>query len=655
MATQQTTDSELEATIEKIGGIDSLDLTIPPGVTVLAGDNATNRSSALQGIMAALGSNRDTISVKAGHETGHAEVTIGADTYTQEVRQRDKPAAAASSYAIDELTIADQYAFLTRDNPIRRAVEAEKSLYEPLMAAVDVDEIKQHKDRLSERRRELKEEINDAEAAADELPKLEEEKTKLETRLDELREKEAKIEEEQERVREQASPEKRQQLDDIEEKIKKKETNLNKLEREITRKKNSLEDQQEKYENLDIPDIDIEQAQQELEELEAERETARERIRELQTVKKDVADAEKAARGLLNTEQSLQTAIRRLPADLDIPTSPIDLRRGESAASITQELTGDQARYCTACGTETDVERVEEIVDQYTSVKETIGDEIDRLRHRQNTIQADIETIEDDIDARKDAIDEEASLKTKIKNSEEELEQLEAEKETKEAELDDLAQQKVEINEQITDTEDVEEVQRDLSKIRSRIRQVNSDLDDISEKIEAKEAEASREASLKEKKEAVEDEYEEYAGRKKQIERELAGQFNEKIADIISLLSYNNISRVWIERREINDETHFELNVVRETPNGHQDVTLGQLSESERAVVGLAVALTGYLVHDVKDNCPVVLLDSIEMIDATRIKELLRFFSDHATYVIGVLLSEDAAEMPADEFAIITP
>lgn len=44
---------------------------------------------------------------------------------------------------------------------------------------------------------------------------------------------------------------------------------------------------------------------------------------------------------------------------------------------------------------------------------------------------------------------------------------------------------------------------------------------------------------------------------------------------------------------------------------------MAHLSENEREVVGLVFALSGYLVHDVHEQCPFILLDLLEAL-ATR-------------------------------------
>jgi hypothetical protein len=122
---------------------------------------------------------------------------------------------------------------------------------------------------------------------------------------------------------------------------------------------------------------------------------------------------------------------------------------------------------------------------------------------------------------------------------------------------------------------------------------------------------------------------------------------------VLELLEYENIERIWIERkrkdvkvgRRTEEQTVFELNVVREGDGGVYEDKLQHLSESERAVTGLVVALTGYIVHDVADVCPVMLLDSVEMIDSARISKLLDYFADETEYLVAALLPEDSAEV----------
>jgi len=126
---------------------------------------------------------------------------------------------------------------------------------------------------------------------------------------------------------------------------------------------------------------------------------------------------------------------------------------------------------------------------------------------------------------------------------------------------------------------------------------------------------------------------------------ELIQQFNETSTEVLDLLDYGNIERVWLERKrsDSREETTFELHIVRKQESGVYECKLQHLSESERAVVGLVIALTGYLVHDVNEHCPIMLLDSIEMIDSDRITALLEYLDTQTEYLVVALLPEDTA------------
>ena len=66
--------------VKNIGGIADTELEFDPGVTILSGRNATNRTSLLRSIMAALGS--DDVSLKSDADEGYVSLEIGDETYT---------------------------------------------------------------------------------------------------------------------------------------------------------------------------------------------------------------------------------------------------------------------------------------------------------------------------------------------------------------------------------------------------------------------------------------------------------------------------------------------------------------------------------------------------------------------------------------------
>ncbi|RKD88041.1 hypothetical protein ATJ93_4533, partial [Halopiger aswanensis] len=117
------------------------------------------------------------------------------------------------------------------------------------------------------------------------------------------------------------------------------------------------------------------------------------------------------------------------------------------------------------------------------------------------------------------------------------------------------------------------------------------------------------------------------------------------------ILEYENIDRIWIERvgqtvregRRKVEQTAFDLHIVRSTEEGstYED-TINHLSESEREVTGLIFALAGYLVHEVYEEVPFMLLDSLEAIDSERIAALVEYFEEYTDFLVVALLPEDA-------------
>ena len=165
------------------------------------------------------------------------------------------------------------------------------------------------------------------------------------------------------------------------------------------------------------------------------------------------------------------------------------------------------------------------------------------------------------------------------------------------------------------------------------------------------------------------DEQEQLRAQQDEIREELEGQrtqireleesaieaFNVHMDEILEVLDYRNVARIWIERKAGTEfdssrggyrggsATRFELHIVRESDQGtgYED-TITNLSESEREVVGLIIALAGYVVHSVYEVIPMILLDSLEAVDADRIADLVEYFGEYTSYLVVALLPEDA-------------
>lgn len=120
---------------------------------------------------------------------------------------------------------------------------------------------------------------------------------------------------------------------------------------------------------------------------------------------------------------------------------------------------------------------------------------------------------------------------------------------------------------------------------------------------------------------------------------------------VVELLDYENLARIWLDYRkpEASNEAIFDLHMARQTDDEkpYED-SVAHLSESKREVTGLVLALAGYLVHDVHEEVPFMLLDSVEAIDSERIAQLVEYLEQYVSYIVVALLSEDASELDED-------
>lgn len=164
----------IDIQITDIGGIRSELREIPPGVTTLVGENTSNRSSFLAALMAVLGStNRDVITPNSNVETGHVEATTGEETYTRTVKSTSLSDGGKSIVFEGEPVVTDRndaelldlYAFLHRENKVRRVIEQNGDIYDVLMRPVDTNAIETNIKNLTKEITELEKELTEIENA----------------------------------------------------------------------------------------------------------------------------------------------------------------------------------------------------------------------------------------------------------------------------------------------------------------------------------------------------------------------------------------------------------------------------------------------------------------------------------------------------------
>jgi DNA repair exonuclease SbcCD ATPase subunit len=326
---------------------------------------------------------------------------------------------------------------------------------------------------------------------------------------------------------------------------------------------------------------------------------------------------------------------------------------------LTDQLLEDDEIVCWTCGSEVPEEEIDATLDELRAV-------------RQNYM-TDIQEIEDDLEELRSEKREREKQQTQREKLEREVSNVEDEIDRRESRVEDLRERRDELSEEIEVVEeDVEtlesedfseilELHKEANQIEFELGKLESDLDNVTDRISTIEDRLSEESELQERRDEIRSELEDQRTRIDRIERDAVAEFNDRMDDILEMLDYENLSRIWIERvqktvregRRKVEKTVFELHVVRTTESGatYED-TVDHLSESEREVTGLTFALAGYLVHDLHEEVPFMVLDSLEAIDSERIADLVTYFSEYATYLVVALLPEDAQAL-SDEYSRI--
>ncbi|MFB6283411.1 MAG: hypothetical protein ABEK59_05685 [Halobacteria archaeon] len=206
-------------------------------------------------------------------------------------------------------------------------------------------------------------------------------------------------------------------------------------------------------------------------------------------------------------------------------------------------------------------------------------------------------------------------------------------------------------------------MKRKRSDLRKETKKLDEEAKDLSNKIEKTEDRIDDLDILKSEVESIEKHVTELRKAKNNVEERAVEVFNEHMDQLLELLDYENLKRIWLESRKKEvrkgrrkeEKTFFDMHVVRRGEDGSVFTdSVETLSESERAVVGLVFGLAGYLAHDVGKSMPFLLMDSLEDLDGERIDGLIRHFEDETELVVAALLPEKAEELEPEDYNVVT-
>jgi DNA repair exonuclease SbcCD ATPase subunit len=667
--------------VRNIGGIDSAEVEFLPGVNVLTGSNATNRSSLLRALIGALGGSN--VSLKADAEEGETTLSFDGESHTRQLKRSDGNVLKSGDPLLEEAEVADLFAFLMESNEARRRVAHGGDLREIIMSPVDTEEIQDEIDQLNRERDEISTEIANIDEREKQLSELTERRTSVQ---EDIEQKESELDEIRSEIERkdttQDDDKKKQRVEEWLEQKQDLEAKKEELEFELETQRESLESLREEHDEieaeldeiLDIPDNRLRQIESQLSQTRTQQKSVKSTVNQLQNIiqfneerleteeREEIfsnlqPDGDGDQGGLLNSLRSQGSA---------------DLlgafrREYETEGSVTDKLVDDyQILTCWTCGSRVKRTRIQQIIEELRGVREEQLDVLDSIESNLESLQDEKRDLERRQQRRNRLEQESERLGREIDERRERIAELEDERDELSERIDTLSDEigqfRADIKSREEDYSSVIELKEQASRIEVELEQSRDRLEEVEAEISAIEDRIEQRNQLQKRKADIHDELTELRQTVEQIEREAVDEFNDRMADILDILEYSNIDRIWIERTNIETSgraqqrsTQFSLHIVRTTQEGsHYRDVVDHLSESEREVTGLVFALAGYLTHDVHESMPFMILDSLEAIDSERIARLVDYLSRYPTYLVVALLPEDAAALD-DDYRYLSP
>ncbi|AFK19922.1 chromosome segregation protein SMC [Haloferax mediterranei ATCC 33500] len=620
--------------IRNIGGIDERTVTLSPGVTVLTGRNATNRTSFLRALMGACGS--DAVSLKGDADEGSVELELNGRTFTRILKRENGQVTLDGTPYLQDTTTADLFAFLLGSNEARQAVITKRDLHEVIMAPVDTDAIEAEIERLQTERKQV-------EGRLESLESLESEQQSLETKRGELEAKIEDLEAERDRLAER--------IDEEDQTVETQRENQAELDAVLSDLQSARSDLETVRFRLQSERESVESLRQERSELEAELDSFEATDIDHSEVTTRIDQIRTQIESLNKTISELQTVIQYTEDVLDGKADLVEDSLGGDAetGAVTDQLVSSSMITCWTCGTEVERDQIQQTTGRLREVRDEHREQRSELRRELDDLESDLRAAE--------------KSQTQRQQARQKLDRLEDELDRRTDQIESLTDQREELADRVEELEteaselrgqaegDLIELHKELNEVEFTLDRTRDDLAAVHDDLEALDAKFDKRSSLKDEREQLTADLEDARTRIQSLTSSAVEAFNEEMETVLGLLGYENIERVWLEqverrvregRRKVR-QTQFELHIVRESDSGavYED-SIDHLSESEREVIGLVFALAGYLVHEVYEDVPFMLLDSVEAIDSERIAALVDHFEQYPSFLVAALLPEDA-------------
>jgi chromosome segregation ATPase len=586
--------------IKNIGGIYEATAQLENGVNIVQASNFTGKSSFISALQVVMGTTNlfdSTHPLTEGQNSGFVQFSAGEMSHevtlerspANEILREGSPVLESD----EDQTCARLFAFLDENNPIRSRVREQRDLTDVLQAPLDIEDIDGQIATLRRKRESKEEKLTTAQRAKENIPAVTDAIASLEEELESLRQKQKEFEAKvSDATTDNGSlsdelASRRSEASKLERRISQLQTKISETEEQLTEKRTEKEE-------LDIPDQP---------EPNAEVEDKEKRIDEIKLQVNLLEDLYQANQRVIEEgELSLVTAVDR---------------------SIVQDKFD-----CWLCGESTTTETVKTRL-------EALQDKVESLQEEQSTLESEIEKIE----KRRRKFQEKKRKSVEI---EEEIGDLVAQRDDAERDLTEAKERKSEVEEHITELES--ELERAETELSEKLTETKSEIKIKEQEIETqqdrlRELKNKREdiKSLNKEIDSIDAEIETLKNRKESKQRELKSEFDSAMATAIDHFAPGfDGARLDIKTNKQNEIESFDLIVARDG----RETTIDTLSEAEREIVGIIIAIAGYRTFDVSDRVPLILLDGVTQLAVDNLRLLCEHLSEDTEMLVTTAYPE---------------
>lgn len=612
--------TELSIEISNVGGIEHFEQTLSNPIAIVTGTNASNKTSLLKAV--AFGIGRSTVPIRSGATEARVELQIGDERVVRAARPKGGGLNISGEALLedsDDVKLFERFGCLLEFNDVRQAVREGRPVEDLLKEPMDLTNLEARRNELLQRKQDLKREIN-------QLGDIEEEIASRESQLESKRERIASLEAKHDDLRERQN----ETVNDDDDAAELRERRVS-----LVHEQNELETQISELETA------IERIKSEVEETKSELESARE-VAESYDIDDLEARRNEILRDLDDITDRVEVLQSVLTANREMHHSSYTGVLGKETSLVEDTVT------CWACGDDASASNFDETINRLQEI-------VERDKERRQTHQPKLESVKSDIDEAKEARSHVSNLEAEVRGLEGRLENrresLQTKRESLESIHDDLNAVDEELSEyeseqetEVTDLQsEIEDVRIDLHAAQSEAQRLESSVGDLQEQLEERER---KKADLDE----LSDEIVELSERIRTLEQDLREGFNDAINELIEVLDYERIERIWLDGE-------FNLVIAREIDGAVHKDNVEHLSESEREMVGLMLALAGYVTYDLSGIVPVLLIDTLGAFDDERTADLVAYFADETPLLLTALLpgSASAVDEASPESSVVNP